>query len=337
MRVSCSENVGDSVYNETVFGLVKLLDEGTEMDLKNNIVVIIGNVAVESASLRDQFILQGAISSLQNVIESCHQLVLLSHASWALGNMCLGDNPPPDFSKCSSCILTLAKLIPHENFQVMINSCFAMAYLIQGNNLHIGSIIVTEVCPRLMKILDASGPRELTIAALFALRKIVCGTDEEIHHVLGCGALKSLKDLLRSIDDKVVSDSCYVIANIAAGKSCDIQAVIDSGAIRELLTLVQSVNQEVKSAAAFALRQSLSVSRTKPEQVEFFVSEGCIEILSQQLPLICSQEAILVAVMRALMTIMNFFTEKDKRERCIKLFLKFGCELLIFFIYRNIF
>lgn len=326
VHVSSLENVGDGVCSETVFRLVKLLEEETDNYLKSNIIVIIGNIATESTSLRDQFILQGAIKSLQNVIESCHQLVLLSHASWAMCNMCMGADPPPDFSKCSACIPTLAKLIPHENFQVMIYSCDAMAYLILGNKLHIGNVIATDVFPRLLKIMDASNHRELTLTVLFALRRIVCGTEEEIQYVLGCGALKSLKEFLKSIDDEIVSESCYIIANIAAGKSDDIQAVIDSGAVRELVTLVRSDSHKVKLASAFALRQSLSASRTKPEQVESFVSDECIEVLSRQLPSISSQEEILKTVLRVLTTIMDFFAKKDQRERYSLLFLKFGCE-----------
>lgn len=201
----------------------------------------------------------------------------------------------------------------------------SLGYLISGFKLYISRIIDTGVCPRLVKLLDSPNRQEVTLAALFLLRRLVGGTDEEIQHILESGALTHLKNLLQSNDDHFMAESCFIISNIAAGNFHNIQAVIDSGVIQELLTLVQSNNQEIKLEAAIAIRQCLSASRTQPSQVEFIVSQGCIEILSQQMTSTSDTET-LKALLRALMTILDYFSDQSKQKDDIMLLFTFCCE-----------
>lgn len=326
VRVSLFEVIGDKISTETIVRLVELLDTETEMELKNDIIFIIGNIVSESTTLRDQFVAKGVVKSLLNVIESTIYLVLLSNATWALSNICFRRDPPPDFSQCSLCIPSFAKLIPHEHYEVTTSCCYAMGYLISGFKLYISKIIDAGVCPRLVKLLDSSNRRELTLAVLFLLRRLVGGTDEEIQHILECETLTYLKNLLQSNDDYFMAESCFIISNIAAGNFHNIQAVIDSGAIEELLTLVQSNKQEIKLEAAIAIRQCLSASRTQPSQVEFIVSQGCIEILSQQMTSTSDTET-LKALLRALMTILDYFSDQSHQKHDIMLLFTICCKL----------
>lgn len=304
---------------------MNLLNSETEEDLKHNIILIVSNIASEFASFRNQFIQQGVIESLRLIIESTIHLKLLSNATWTLSNICLGWNPPSDDLTCSLCVPTLAKLIPHEDFEVMIDSCHALAYLVLGSKKHIKTIIATGVCPRLAKLAEPSNPQKVTLAALFALRKIVLGSDEEVQEVIQCGTLTVLKNLLQSTDELIVTQSCDVIANIAAGNSDAIQAVIESGAMHEILNLVQSGVRAIQFEAAMAIRQSISAQRTLPGQIAFLVSIDCIKILCQQLPSIEDTETLLI-VMRALQTILDF-----KQKGHIEQFSSFCRELCKFF------
>lgn len=318
--------VGDRISTKMIAQLVELLRSELDMSLQNNIVLFIGNIACESSTLRDQFIEKGVVTSLRNVIESATHLVLLCNATWALCNICFGQQPP-DFSECSRCISTLATLIPHESSEVTINCCHTLAYFTHGSKAHIATIIETGVCPRLVKLLDDSN-REVTLAALFITRRLVCGTNEETQHLVKCGILTALSNLLSSIDELILTETCDIIANIAAGNSAEIQAAIDCGAIQKLLSLVQSDDQEVKLAAAFAIRQCLSAERTKPCQVEFLVSKGCIEILSQQLSSVNDTD-ILKVLLRALVTIFDHSSGIDQQKSYkFDLFSKFRCKYL---------
>ena len=53
------------------------------------------------------------------------------NAVWALSNLCRGKNPPPDFSKVAPALEILARLLFHNDFDVLADTCWALRYKTQ--------------------------------------------------------------------------------------------------------------------------------------------------------------------------------------------------------------
>ena len=48
------------------------------------------------------------------------------NAVWALSNLCRGKNPPPDFTKVAPALEVLARLLFHNDFDVLADTCWAL-------------------------------------------------------------------------------------------------------------------------------------------------------------------------------------------------------------------
>ena len=79
---------------------------------------------------------------------------MLGNAVWCLSNLCRGKSSPPDFSKVSLALPTLAKLLFHEDSEVLADACWAIAYLSDGPNKKIQAVVEAGVCRRLVELLE---------------------------------------------------------------------------------------------------------------------------------------------------------------------------------------
>lgn len=98
------------------------------------------------------------------------------NAVWCLSNMCRGKNPSPDFSIVSQSLSVLARLLFHQDYDVLADTCWALSYLSDGSNEKIQAVINSGVCRRLVELL-MSNQQLVVSAALRAVGNIVTGDD----------------------------------------------------------------------------------------------------------------------------------------------------------------
>ena len=111
----------------------------------------LGNIAGENHKIRDLVISAGAVAPISKILDQAPPgTSLVRNASWALSNFCRG-RPPPDFSKVSRAIPSLAKvLVENDNEDILIDVCWAMSYLSDGGEDRIPSILHSNVLPRII-------------------------------------------------------------------------------------------------------------------------------------------------------------------------------------------
>ena len=139
----------------------------------------LGNIAGDSHKIRDLVINEGAILPIANILDRAQPgSSFVRNASWTLSNLCRG-RPAPNFTKVARAIPSLSKvLIENDVDDILIDVCWAMSYLSDGGEERIPCILETGVLPRLVQLLQHPNIA-ISVPCLRSIGNIVTGTDEQ--------------------------------------------------------------------------------------------------------------------------------------------------------------
>lgn len=242
-------------------------------DVQEQAIWALGNIAGDSPECRDVVLDYGVLEPLLYVLSTSVRLTLTRNAIWALSNLCRGKNPPPDFSKVEKCLPILAKLMFHDDVEVLGDAVWAVSYLSDGSNDNIQAVIDAGCCRRLIELLSHTN-NNVVSAALRAVGNIVTGNDTQTQLILNCKALPSILQLLSSPKEAVRKEACWTISNIAAGNRHQIQATIEANIFPSIIELLQKADFKTRKEAAWAITNATSGGTV--EQIKYLVDAGCI-------------------------------------------------------------
>ncbi|CAH6722518.1 importin subunit alpha [[Candida] jaroonii] len=247
------------------------------VEVKEQAIWALGNVAGDSTHYRDYVLGCGAMEPVLSLFNST-KMSLVRTATWTLSNLCRGRNPQPDWSIVSFAIPTLSKLIYSTDTETLIDACWAVSYLSDGTTEAIQAVVDARIPLRLVELLGHDSTLVQT-PALRSIGNIVTGNDLQTQVVINAGALQALSPLLNSPKETIRKEACWTISNITAGNTEQIQAVIDANLIPQVLRLLTSGDYKTKKEACWAISNASSGALTKPEQIRYLVSQGCIKPL----------------------------------------------------------
>lgn len=250
----------------------------SEVELKEQAVWALGNIAGDSPVYRDMVLDAGALEPLLDLLQESKKLSLLRNATWTLSNFCRGKNPQPKWSVIRHALPTLAKLVYSFDEEILIDACWAVSYLSDGENEKVQEVIEAGLPRRLVELLDHKSPGIQT-PALRTIGNIVTGNDIQTQFIINCGALPMLLGLLNSTKDSTKKEACWTISNITAGNTEQIQAVIDNNLIPPLIHLLSYSEFKIKKEACWAISNATSGGLANPDQVRYLVNQGCIKPL----------------------------------------------------------
>jgi Importin beta binding domain len=97
--------------------LTDILESNVDEEVVDHVITILGNIAGESATLRDQVLDSSAWPKLLQILESATESRLLNSA-FTLRNLCLNNQSTPNFTRISMCLPLLVQLIRHEDYEI---------------------------------------------------------------------------------------------------------------------------------------------------------------------------------------------------------------------------
>ena len=284
------------------------------LDVREQAVWALGNIAGDGPKCRDNVLQAGALRPLLALLSEQHKLNMLRNATWALSNFCRGKQPPPDWDLISPALTALSKLIHSPDDEILIDACWAISYLSDGSNDKIQAVIEAGVVPRLVELLNHRST-SVQFPALRSVGNLVTGDDLQTQIVIAAGALPALSTLLASSKDTICKEVCCTISNITAGSLPQIQAVIEAGLIPPLINLLtNSPNLKIRREACWAISNATSGGLREPSQVRYLVQEGCIKPMCDFLLTVIDNKSIQVALEVALDAIDNI-VKVGERDR----------------------
>ena len=246
------------------------------IDVKEQAVWALGNIAGDSPQLRDLCLRHGVMTSLINVFRTSDKMSILRNATWCLSNLCRG-KPQPNLVEVEPALGLLSNLIHSADNEIVTDALWALSYVSDGPNERIEKVIEAGICKKLTDLLGHQNSLVVT-PALRTVGNIVTGDDRQTRVVIQAGALGRLLQLLYHPRRNIRKEACWTISNITAGSKEQIQSVIDSGIVPKIVETIETATEyDVRKEAAWAI--SNATSGGSPAQIDSLVQAGCIKPL----------------------------------------------------------
>jgi len=172
-----SEHTKLLVDQGVVVIFVHLLDSPNE-DVCEQAVWALGNIAGDCTRFRDNVLNYNVLTPLLRLLDpETSRISMLRQASWTLANLCRG-KPRPPFELLKPALPTLNSLICSNDEEVVADACWALAYLSDGPNENIQTIVDAGVCRQLVGLLMRQSDK-VQSPALRAVGNIVTGDDTQ--------------------------------------------------------------------------------------------------------------------------------------------------------------
>jgi len=267
-----SEHTHVCVEQNAVPMFVQLLNSPND-DVREQAVWALGNIAGDSAKLRDLVLQNQALMPLLRQLDpNTTRVSMLRNATWTLSNFCRG-KPQPDFDQIKPALPTLAGLIYSNDEEVLTDACWALSYLSDGPNEKIQAVIDSGVCRCLVELLVHSSPQVKT-PALRTVGNIVTGDDNQTQLVINCNVLPNLLALLDSERKGIRKETCWTISNITAGSKEQLQVVIDHNIIPKMIYMLDAEDFDIRKECAWAI--SNATSGGDDMQIKYLVDAGAV-------------------------------------------------------------
>lgn len=194
-----------------------VLMNSPHLEVVEQVIWGIGNIAGDSPMTRDSVINCGAIDKIAAVLDKATiGTSFMRNASWALSNLCRG-RPQPQYHLVKRAIPSLIKvLIENDKEDIITDICWALSYLSDGNKERIPDMLNYNLLVKLIQLMRHENVA-LVIPCLRTIGNIVTGDDNETQLAIEANLVPTLNEILSHPKKTVRKEACWVLSNITAG------------------------------------------------------------------------------------------------------------------------
>lgn len=264
--VSGDQEQTQAMVNLDVIPIVtRIITESKNADVVEQGSWTLGNVAGDSAPLRDACLEAGALLAILPIVELNHEKRISStrNAVWAISNLCRG-RPKPDMRKLRPALPVIAKVLSSDDQEVLTDALWCLSYISDGTSNDIQEALDLMISDRLVELMGHAAPSVIT-PALRTAANLVTGDDAQTDQFLKSKPWEVLKMLLRHNKSKIRQESSWMISNICAGTTTQIQEVFDTGVFHAMLPLVRDQQMAVRKEVAFAMANTTEHEEAIPQ------------------------------------------------------------------------
>lgn len=137
---------------------IDLLLKSHDLDLREQCIWALGNIAGDSSQCRDYVlhsdIMQPLLAILYNQMADQNPVLgLIRNSTWTLSNLCRG-KPSPSWDQVAPALPILVMLLQANDDEILTDSCWSFSYLSDGTSSNIRGIIESSALPFLINLLS---------------------------------------------------------------------------------------------------------------------------------------------------------------------------------------
>jgi importin subunit alpha-1 len=140
-----TDHVSNLIEKDVLRHFIHLL-ASPHIEVVEQVIWGIGNIAGDSPMTRDSVIASGALEKIAAVLDAAVPgTSFMRNASWALSNLCRG-RPQPDYRQVKRAIPSLIKvLVENDKEDIITDTCWALSYLSDGNKERIHDMLDSKL------------------------------------------------------------------------------------------------------------------------------------------------------------------------------------------------
>lgn len=275
-NVASTEFTRSVVECGAISHLVKLLMH-ENCDVREQTAWCLGNIAGDAVDLRDMVLGAGGMEPMIiNIINPANNS-LLSNVVWSLSNLCRG-KPQPPLECMLPAISVLGQLIISKNAAAMMDACWALSYLSDGDDSRIQAVIDSGITSTLVELLESKDAGTIT-PVLRILGNFVSGNAAQTQMVIDANIFNRCADLLAHPKKNIRKETCWLLSNIAAGNQNQIYTLMSKQKIMvKIVDLVKSAEWEVRKEATWVL-SNVATGGCR-DHIHSLVALGALDALS---------------------------------------------------------
>jgi len=145
-----SDHVNNLIEKEVLSHFIALLSS-PHIEVVEQVIWGIGNIAGDSPLTRDRVLQSGALDRIAQVLDQATPgTSFMRNASWALSNLCRG-RPQPEYALVRRAIPTLIKvLVENDKEDIITDICWALSYLSDGAKERVNDLLEVNLLQKII-------------------------------------------------------------------------------------------------------------------------------------------------------------------------------------------
>ena len=247
-----NEEIKRLILKQSIKKLFKIFESNIE-EIKLQVVLFSGNLAIESSHIRDYLIKEKIYDKILTLIASTNQKKLIKISTWAIANFFrIKPIIPYDYAKKSIKIIARNLLFLQDDKDFLSDACFILCFITEDYKEGIKELMELEILENIIKLLDCNVVY-IQITSLRLIGNIAAGNANQTQKLIDLGLLSQLKKTIFNPKKSIRKETAWILSNIAAGTQKQIESLIKEDFLPIFQKIISCDEAEVKKECIWAM------------------------------------------------------------------------------------